>query len=571
MRTTFFRSVSAAALCALVYVGFVLYERQLIWTIERKASVSGTAWLEYFSATVPDFEQVMKTGEVTDTQLSALRTSKAALDVFRFKLFSAEGELTFLSDVLDGVTDSGSNLFTHNPEAASVLRSGTPYISLEDGTAEPDRPDSYAEIYLPVLTQAGPVGVVEVYVDMAKTRAVTEAAFARFALLLGGLGVLALAIPSLHWLAAWRETRRKNADLVRTAETEAQLSREVRLIGELNEWLQSSRSQSELFEMVVDFLTRLLPECEGEIYVYANSRDVLDGCADWGGGSAHAHIHPQDCWGLRRGRTYEFGEAEIGFACAHAGKNDGRAYLCLPLLAHGETIGLLHLKQRKDAELIRFRASRRLAQLCAEQISMAIANVRMRDELQDQSIRDSLTGLFNRRHLTEALRRYMAQAARQDTSVALLSIDVDHFKKFNDNYGHDAGDMVLRAVGQVLDRATDGNELACRPGGEEFMVVLPDSEVAEALHRAEAIREQIQAISIRYGEKTLPSITASIGIALSPADGTIPLDLMRAADEALYAAKAAGRNRAVLTTLIGMEDEGEVRGNDIGSGLAASG
>jgi diguanylate cyclase (GGDEF)-like protein len=307
--------------------------------------------------------------------------------------------------------------------------------------------------------------------------------------------------------------------------------------------------------MVVGFLTRLLPACRGEIYVYANSRDVLDGCAGWAGGEPHDHIHPEDCWSLRRGRTYDYHEAEIGFPCGHVGHDDGRPYLCLPLLAHGETIGLLHLRPREGADLQDFRASRRLAQVCAEQISMAIANVRMRDELQDQSVRDSLTGLFNRRHLTDALRRYMARAARQDTSVALLSIDVDHFKKFNDNYGHDAGDMVLRAVGEVLDRSTDGDELACRPGGEEFMVVLPDTDMAEALHRAESIRERIQSIAIRYGEKTLPSISASIGIALSPADGTMPQDLMRAADEALYAAKADGRNRAVLTTLIGLEQE----------------
>jgi diguanylate cyclase (GGDEF)-like protein len=180
----------------------------------------------------------------------------------------------------------------------------------------------------------------------------------------------------------------------------------------------------------------------------------------------------------------------------------------------------------------------------------------MRDELHDQSIRDALTGLFNRRHLAETLRRHLDRNARSGTGLALLSIDVDHFKRFNDNYGHDAGDMVLRAVGGVLDRATDGDELAARPGGEEFMVVLPATDVADALHRAESIRESIQKISIRYGEKTLPSVTASIGVALAPADGTAPQDLIRAADRALYAAKSGGRNRAVLTTLIDVEAEG---------------
>lgn len=295
---------SAASLCLILAVGVALYERQLAWTVERKAALGATAWLEYFSATVPDFESLLRTGEVTAPQLDALRTAKAALDVFRFKLFDAEGRLTFLSDMIDGVSSGGEALFRHNPEAAAALESGDAFVGLEDGTGEADRPDRYAEVYLPVIGQGGPLGIVEVYVDMTTTWDVTRAAFARFALLLGGLGLAALAVPTMHWLAAWRETRRRNDELRDKVRRESHLTREVRLIGELNEWLQSSRSQSELFEMVVGFLTRLLPACAGEIYVYANSRDVLDGSAGWAGRTPHDHIHPEDCWSLRRGRTY---------------------------------------------------------------------------------------------------------------------------------------------------------------------------------------------------------------------------------------------------------------------------
>ncbi len=306
--------------------------------------------------------------------------------------------------------------------------------------------------------------------------------------------------------------------------------------------------------MVSTFLAGLLPDCQGELYVYANSRDVLDGCTGWNGGDAQDHVHPEDCWGLRRGRTYEFGEAEIGFRCGHV--DDGTlSYVCFPLLAHGETIGLLHLRVRPGRDPASFRDSRRLGQLCAEQVSMAIANVRMRDELQDQSIRDALTGLFNRRHLLEALRRILSRASKTDRPVALLSIDIDHFKTFNDTFGHDAGDMVLRAVGEVLERSTDGDEVACRHGGEEFIVLLPDTDIPDALYRAETLRERIQGINLRYGDKSLPSVTASIGIALAPMDGTMPQDLMRAADDALYAAKAAGRNQAMLTSLVGIDKE----------------
>lgn len=554
------RTISALLMCALGYVGYVLYERQLAWTIEQKASVNARAWLEFFSETVPDFTTLLETGEPTEEQIEALRASKEALDVFRFKLFNSDGTLTFLSDSLDGVAIGGTDLFQHNAAASEALRTGEIWVSLEDGTQEPTRPDSYAEIYLPVILGQTPAGIVEVYVDMSASRVVAEAAFARFATLLGGVGLLALLIPTLHWAAAWRETSRKNArledtaaELQRTAQRQSRLAEEVGLIGELNEWLQSSRSQTELFDMVAAFLTRLLPHSSGEVYIYANSRDVLEGRVGWQGAAPKPQIHPEDCWGLRRGRTYAYGERGVGFECNHVDHSGDHSYFCFPLLAHGETIGLLHVRQSADADQETLSDVRRVGQICAEQISMAIANVQMRDELKDQSIRDSLTGLFNRRHLANSLRRALALAERRSKSVALLSIDVDHFKSFNDVYGHDAGDLVLRQVGELLEMAVDGDELACRLGGEEFIVVLPDSDMADALHRAETIRENIQGVAVKYGEKTLPSVTVSIGVALSPQDGRSPQDLMSSADQALYAAKAEGRNRTVVTNLVGYD------------------
>ncbi|MEM1386632.1 MAG: sensor domain-containing diguanylate cyclase [Pseudomonadota bacterium] len=555
---SFVRVLSAVVLAGLCYLGYALYDRQVAWTVERKAVVSAQAWLDYFATTIPEASGVVASGAFSDQDQQLLEPIRGALDVFHFKFFAPDGSLRFASDAEDPDVSGSDGALRHNPSAVGVvLETGQVETRLGGAAASARWPNQFAAVYLPYEIETGHRGVVSVYVDTTAKVATTEASFRTFALIVTGLIAVIFLIPTAFWAVAWRDSRRQQQDLKQSAVDQAKLTEEVRLIGDLNEWLQASRSQAELFEMVVGFLTRLLPACDGQIYIYANSRDVLDGVASWGNDSLlHDHIHPEDCWALRRGRTYSYGEAEIGFPCAHVGHDGLRPYFCMPLLAHGETIGLLHLAQREGVADSTFRASRRLAQLCAEQISMAIANVRMRDELQDQSIRDALTGLFNRRHLTDALRRNMARAASRDQTVALLSIDVDHFKKFNDNYGHDAGDMVLRAVGEVLDQCTDGDELACRPGGEEFMIVLPDCGTAEALHRAEVVRERIQAISIRYGEKNLPSITASIGIAVSPDHGTIPQDLMRTADEALYAAKAYGRNRAVLATLI------ELDGND---------
>jgi diguanylate cyclase (GGDEF)-like protein len=196
-----------------------------------------------------------------------------------------------------------------------------------------------------------------------------------------------------------------------------------------------------------------------------------------------------------------------------------------------------------------------LGLVCAEQISLAIANVKLRDQLRDQSIRDVLTGLFNRRYMLETCRREFSRAARAGHNISILSIDVDHFKKYNDNHGHDAGDMVLRAVGNCLENLFRNEDIPCRFGGEEFVVVLPGADADAALRRAEQLRSKIEEIVVRYLEKNLPRITVSIGVAVFPGAGDNPHTVLKAADEALYRAKEKGRNRVELSGAAAMDAE----------------
>ena len=328
------------------------------------------------------------------------------------------------------------------------------------------------------------------------------------------------------------------------------LNRETRLLSELNEWLQSCNSLGELYDMVAEFLSRLLPGCAGSLYIYANSRDVLEGSKAWNGGTVQASMHPEDCWGLRRGHVYSFGEREIDFPCAHVASAKVEQYCCIPVLAHGETIGLLHLEFHagEDGHLHQdeIAEQRRLGLVCAEQISLAIANVKLRDQLRDQSIRDPLTGLFNRRYMLETCRREFSRAARARQPVTMLSIDVDHFKKFNDNHGHDAGDTVLKEVGTCLEAVFRNEDVACRFGGEEFVAVLPGASIEVGAHRAEELRARIEALSVRYLDNNLPRITISVGVATFPEAGDNPQSVLKAADDALYRAKEGGRNRVEL-------------------------
>lgn len=366
-------------------------------------------------------------------------------------------------------------------------------------------------------------------------------------------GDLKVSIPSLHRKDEIGEMAAAVQVFHASAAERSTMNREAKLLSQLNEWLQSCKSLDELYRMVGEFLAKLLPGCTGNLYIYANSRDILESATAWNGVRSTPAIHPDDCWGLRRGRTYTFGGNEIDFACAHVDAATAD-YCCIPILAHGETIGLLHLEfghghpantdhPCKDT----MSEQKRLGLVCAEQISLAIANVKLRDQLRDQSIRDALTGLYNRRYLLETCRREFSRAARSQQSVSILSIDVDHFKKYNDNHGHDAGDTVLRAVGDCLKSSFRDEDVPCRFGGEEFVVVLPGADAEVTVRKAEELRSKVEALVVRYVDGNLPRITISIGVATFPCCGDNPQAVLKVADEALYRAKAEGRNRVVLS------------------------
>lgn len=331
------------------------------------------------------------------------------------------------------------------------------------------------------------------------------------------------------------------------------LARETRLLSGLNEWLQSAKCEDELYSMIAEVLGRLLPNCVGSLYIYANSRDVLECAKVWRGSQNVSTMHPDDCWGLRRGRVYSHGNGEIEFRCSHVSPEAADDYSCIPILAHGETVGLLHLafvnKDELDGDAAKaiFAEQRRLGFSCAEHISLAIANVKLRDQLRDQSIRDVLTGLYNRRYLLDTCRREFQRAARSGHSVSLLSLDVDHFKNFNDNHGHDAGDTVLRALGEVMRNLFRDDDVPCRFGGEEFVVILPSCTQENAALRAEELRRKVEGIVVRYADGNLPRVTISIGVASFPEFGNSPMEVLKAADDALYVAKRDGRNRVYVS------------------------
>lgn len=332
--------------------------------------------------------------------------------------------------------------------------------------------------------------------------------------------------------------------------------REARMLSELGEWLQSCKSLEELFDVISRFMAKLFSGSSGELYIYSNSRDVLDGSCSWNSETIKAHIQPDDCWALRRGRMYKFGAGSVNFTCNHANEipaeSEAIRYLCLPIIAHGDTVGLLHIRfdreRDEDGALVPFdECVHAFAIQCSEQISLAIANVKLRDELRDQSTKDPLTGLYNRRYFLERCRTEIGHAERYNQSIGLISIDADNFKMFNDNHGHDAGDMVLRTIADQMETLFDQDEVISRFGGEEFSILLPNTSSEAAMQKAELLRGAVEQSVIRYGDKALPKITISVGVAMYPGSGTTPLEMLKCADEALYAAKDGGKNQVVMS------------------------
>ncbi|KCV80958.1 diguanylate cyclase [Actibacterium atlanticum] len=524
--------------------------------LEHDIRAQALVWEERLLEHLDGGAQVFSNSLMSSADRDYLEHITISSDILRFRLYDRTGAVFWSSHtgesglqldpvIAQRVLQLGDAHYRH---FAATGETGSDSIATHGLTSAGTRHE-VAGIALPVVDKGQTLGVIEFFTDITDLRNTFIGRLRTALMVLSGLGLMVM----LSVLAVITIANRKQVHVLKVRaqkeqelmENQMQLAREVKLLGELNEWLQSSRSMQELFDMVAQFMAHMLPESEGTVYVYSNSRDVLDGSGSWNGGKLKDHIRPDECWGLRRGRTYSFGDSEVDFVCAHAEPHDDSPYFCFPILAHGETVGLMHLKALEGADIDEFHASRKLAQMCAEQVSLAIANVRMRDQLHDQSVRDPLTGLYNRRHMTETLRKFIEAAKRGTGMPSVISIDVDHFKKFNDNHGHDAGDMVLRAVGSVLQQACDGDEIACRPGGEEFMILLPDLDADALNKRAEALRENIELISVSYGGKALPRITVSIGLAQYPAHGTMPQDLMRAADNALYEAKAKGRNTVV--------------------------
>ncbi|MCW5835987.1 MAG: diguanylate cyclase [Labilithrix sp.] len=321
-----------------------------------------------------------------------------------------------------------------------------------------------------------------------------------------------------------------------------ELVRETALMLQMGELLSACRSVAEATEVVGRLAPQFFLDESGAICILNESQNLLEAEVEWGKESVleGKTFAPDDCWALRRGKPHRSEQGDAGVRCAHSSAAHS-AMMCLPLLAHGHVIGTLHVAEIGDAEPIQ-----RRAMVVGEQVGMALSNLRLRETLRNQSIRDALTGLYNRRYTDETLEREIRRAERESSTIGVLVMDVDFFKRFNDSFGHQAGDHVLASIGALLRKKTRGADVASRMGGEELALVMPSSSLEDAAKRAEEIREAVAQMDVTHEGRDIGPVTLSIGVAAFPRHGATSDDVIRLADAALYRAKREGRNRVIV-------------------------
>ncbi len=370
---------------------------------------------------------------------------------------------------------------------------------------------------------------------------------------------------------------------VRTSELE-QLNRDITQLTELGNLLQACENVDEAFTVMRSALADIFDGLSGSVYLFRASRNVLELKLSWGDTRGVEMLAPTECWALRRGQPHLVHTNGPSLACRHHHGHPGDS-LCIPMSANGEVLGLLHLMDtvipinpelpfRQDMSIKGdvpthsdvvmdtgvavpsphlagprlTKAKQGMGLAVSEQTAMALANLELREKLRLQALRDPLTGLLNRRFVEEWINREVARTDYSGRSFGVIMADIDHFKQINDVHGHDAGDQLLKAVADAIRSALRTGDLPCRYGGEEFLLMLADIDIAVLTARADEVRIRVAEVRVEHRGAPLPGVTLSVGIALYPENGSSAPLVIEAADAALYAAKRNGRNQVISAT-----------------------
>ena len=335
------------------------------------------------------------------------------------------------------------------------------------------------------------------------------------------------------------EMRRRTNMAVQAQQSRSQISALFRM----TDMLQSAIGHADANAVLRATATSLMPDFGGALYIFNNSGDRLELSTSWDwpdDAPLQEAISPSDCWAIKRGKLHMNVAEHNALCCDH--QQSTVATMEIPMMARGDLYGLLIVRHNGDTLLTGLNAVTDLANALADAMSLSLSNLALRERLRTQALRDALTGLYNRRYMEDAFERYADQANRTKSPLSLVMVDLDHFKKLNDDHGHAMGDAVLAEAASSILAAMRPCDIACRYGGEELVILLPDCSLASAAAKAEVMRKAIEHLSERHG---IP-ISASFGVSTIP-ETSKGDNALADADRALYRAKREGRNRVVAS------------------------
>lgn len=325
------------------------------------------------------------------------------------------------------------------------------------------------------------------------------------------------------------------------------LEHDESLLNKLNRSLQICITTEEAYPRINLIAQDLFPDLSGGISIYNQVMNQMETVVQWGSEQLlPKSFLPMDCFSIREATTNVVDDPNKSVPCAHYLHTPQGGYMALPLMVQNELIGVIHLLASKGKKLTRHQQD--MANSFANIVKLAIANINLRVSLSELSLHDPLTDLYNRRYLNDILARELIRIAREKNTLCVAMLDIDDFKKFNDTYSHLAGDEVLKSIGKLLKDNFRESDVSFRFGGEEFVVVLLNTTLNNAVSKMEELREKIKTISIYYKGNPLHNITISIGVAEALKHGASIDEIIKAADHALYAAKQAGKDQVQAYT-----------------------
>ncbi len=321
-------------------------------------------------------------------------------------------------------------------------------------------------------------------------------------------------------------------------------NQEIALLNWLVEMLQLCSTTDEAFEVLASTLKRLFPAANGLLAQPNSVPDQLQTVVQWGQISHKPIFYADECWALRRKFIHQVDDTNRQLICKHIFEPAPAASICIPMIVQEEIVGLFYLCHPTNPYFFDT-TTMQLIQAIADSAAVAMDNINLRETLRQQSIRDPLTRLFNRRYMEETLERELKRADRAGYPVSVLMFDIDFFKQVNDLHGHQAGDVVLRDLGQLIMSNTRADDVACRYGGEEFLIILPNTNRLNVMRKAQRLCDLIKQMEWHFNPAQATHITVSLGISVYPTDGKSSKEITQVADAGLYRAKREGRDRII--------------------------